>query len=78
MTTFAHNTAYRLTVGLLAVLAVVSLWVVFAHGYNEGPVQTHHEPVEQVHHEDVEQAHHEDVEQAHHEGPTQTHHEENS
>lgn len=70
MTTFAHNTAYRLTVGLLAVLAVVSLWVVFARGYNEGPAQTHHEPVEQVHHEDVEQAHHE--------GPTQTHHEENT
>ena len=62
MTTSIHNTANRLAIGLLAVIAMVSSWVVFA--------QAHHEPVEQVHHEDVEQAHHE--------GPTQTHHEENT
>ena len=68
MTRIAQNTAYRLTVGLLTVLAVVSLWVVFAHGYSQVPTQTHHEGVEQ--------AHHEGVEQAHHERPTQTHHEE--
>ena len=39
MTTFAHNTAYRLTVGLLAVLAVVSLWVVSAQAHHEEPEQ---------------------------------------
>ena len=70
MTTSIHNTANRLAIGLLAVIAMVSSWVVFAQAHHEGPAQTHHEPVEQVHHEDVEQAHHE--------GPTQTHHEENT
>ena len=78
MTEAIHNTAFRLAIGLLAVIAVVSLWAVSAQAHHEGPTQTHHEPVEQVHHEDPPQTRHGCSIQTRHGCLTQVHHGENT
>ncbi|MDE0603529.1 MAG: hypothetical protein OXI18_03910 [bacterium] len=91
MNKIVEKTGYRLTAGLLAVLAVVAMWVFAGRAYyenndniryevpvaahHEGPEQTHHEQPVQTHHEGPEQTHHEQPVQTHHEGPEQTHHE---
>lgn len=65
MRKIVQNTGYRLTIGLLTVVAVVALWVFTA--------QAHHEPPSQAHHEWPVQVHHEGPDPVHHEGPIQAH-----
>ena len=59
MNKIVEKTGYRLTAGLLAVLAVVAMWVFAGRAYYENndniryevPVAAHHEGPEQTHHE---------------------------
>ena len=57
MNQIAEKTGYRLTIGLLTVVAVVALWVFTAQAHHEPPSQAHHEGPIQVHHEGPTQAH---------------------
>ena len=75
MTKADKRTTFRLTIGLLAALAVMCIWVAAAQAHHEGPDQTHHEVPVQTHHEGPDQTHHEVPVQTHHEGPDQVHHE---
>lgn len=49
------KTGRRLTLGLLAVLAALSIGVASAQAHHEEPTQSHHEGPEQAHHEGPDQ-----------------------
>lgn len=67
MTKADERTTFRLTIGLLAALAVMCIWVAAAQAHHEGPDQVHHEVPVQTHHEGPDQVHHEGVQNvAHH------------
>ena len=72
MNKIVEKTGYRLTAGLLA---VVAMWVFAGRAYYENNDNIRYEVPVAARHEGPEQTHHEPPVQTHHEGPEQTHHE---